>query len=209
MTKHLSHVERRRQIMDAARSSFVSSGYDHSRMNDIARQAGLSKGGVYFHFKSKRELFDALVDREFELAMETLERITASEAPASAMLGQIAAYYLERFASKPDVTRFPVVVGEMAIRDEALLERLRDLHLRFLKSLSDVIERGTRDGEFRHVDPDVASLLLKALMDGLERQYMLGNGNTFKLGDLVTAGLDLVMRGLGPNSQPHPKAPRC
>ena len=61
MTKHLSETERRAQILRAARSVFIEKGYLAARVEDVAKQAGMSKGAVYFYFSSKRELFLALM----------------------------------------------------------------------------------------------------------------------------------------------------
>ena len=47
---------KRRQIMDGARSVFLSAGFDGASMNDVARAAGVSKGTLYAYFSSKDEL---------------------------------------------------------------------------------------------------------------------------------------------------------
>ena len=49
--------ERRAQILQAASTCFSRKGYHQTTMDDIVEEAGLSKGGVYWHFSSKKELF--------------------------------------------------------------------------------------------------------------------------------------------------------
>ncbi|AHC49876.1 hypothetical protein AX27061_5421 [Achromobacter xylosoxidans NBRC 15126 = ATCC 27061] len=51
------------QILDAALQEFSAAGYTGARMDDIALRAGLSKGGLYAHFASKEEVFEALLAR--------------------------------------------------------------------------------------------------------------------------------------------------
>lgn len=51
------------QILDAALQEFSAAGYAGARMDDIALRAGLSKGGLYAHFSSKEEVFEALLAR--------------------------------------------------------------------------------------------------------------------------------------------------
>lgn len=51
------------QILDAALRVFSEKGFAASRIDDIAAAAGLSKGGIYTHFKSKEEIFEALLAR--------------------------------------------------------------------------------------------------------------------------------------------------
>ncbi|AIO69540.1 TetR/AcrR family transcriptional regulator [Burkholderia oklahomensis] len=51
------------QILDAALAEFSANGFTGARIDDIAARAGMSKGGVYTHFGSKDEIFDALIER--------------------------------------------------------------------------------------------------------------------------------------------------
>lgn len=59
----LSAPVRRTQILDAALGVFSERGFAASRVDDIAAAAGLSKGGIYAHFDSKEEIFEALLAR--------------------------------------------------------------------------------------------------------------------------------------------------
>jgi AcrR family transcriptional regulator len=61
-----------RQIMDGARSVFLSAGFDGASMNDVARAAGVSKGTLYAYFTSKDELFKAIIRGEYAQAAERL-----------------------------------------------------------------------------------------------------------------------------------------
>ena len=55
---------KRRQILDGARRVFLANGFDAASMNEIARGAGVSKGTLYVYFKSKEELFEAIVEAQ-------------------------------------------------------------------------------------------------------------------------------------------------
>ncbi|MBV1922171.1 MAG: TetR/AcrR family transcriptional regulator, partial [Pseudomonadales bacterium] len=69
-----SNETRRRQILDAAITVLLKKGFSSSSMNDFIRASGLSKGGVYHHFKSKEDLLMGVVNRYFE---EYLAEVTA------------------------------------------------------------------------------------------------------------------------------------
>lgn len=58
--------EREQRILDAAANLFVHYGYDKTAVSDIAREAGISKGAIYLHFKSKDDLLETLIIRETE-----------------------------------------------------------------------------------------------------------------------------------------------
>ena len=62
MTRKLPPAERRSEILEAALRIFVSKGYADTRMDDIVVATGLSKGALYHHFSSKRELFLSLIE---------------------------------------------------------------------------------------------------------------------------------------------------
>lgn len=55
---------KRRQIIEGARRVFIEKGFDAASMNDITREAGVSKGTIYVYFANKEELFEALIEEE-------------------------------------------------------------------------------------------------------------------------------------------------
>src|SRR5260221_3639738 len=55
---------KRRQIVEGARQVFLAQGFDAASMGEIARVAGVSKGTLYVYFKSKEELFEAIVGQQ-------------------------------------------------------------------------------------------------------------------------------------------------
>ena len=55
---------KRSQIIDGARRVFIDMGFEAASMNDITREAGVSKGTIYVYFANKEELFEALIEEE-------------------------------------------------------------------------------------------------------------------------------------------------
>jgi len=55
---------KRSQIIDGARRVFIEKGFEAASMNDITREAGVSKGTIYVYFANKEELFEALIEEE-------------------------------------------------------------------------------------------------------------------------------------------------
>ena len=194
MTRHLPEQARREQILSAARRCFIENGYHPTRMDDIARAAGLSKGGVYFHFKSKQEVFESLVDEEFQASMRFLEEVTSGPASVAEKMQSIGAHYMEYFNQAPDAPRFFIVMGEMALRDEALAAKLLEMQTAFIVQVSKLLDQGVSEGMLRDTDTRAVAALLKALLDGVEGLKALGY--TMDGGQLVVAGLDLVINGL-------------
>ena len=55
--------ERRNEILDVAQRLFIAKGFDNTSTNDILNEIGIARGTLYYHFKSKEEILDAMIDR--------------------------------------------------------------------------------------------------------------------------------------------------
>lgn len=123
-------LERAHRILDAAAALIVRWGYDKTTIDDIARRAGVAKGTIYLHWKTREELFAALIKRErLEFAEDFRQRIAAD--PAGAMLRGIAKHsmlaVLKRPLLKALFLRDQDVLGKLAqseLSDTAYRERL-------------------------------------------------------------------------------------
>ena len=195
MTRHLPEQTRRQQILGAARKCFIERGYHPTRMEDIASAANLSKGGVYFHFESKREVFDSLVQEDFDQSREFLSGVAAGDQPLAEKMQQIGAHYLEYFSTARDAPRFVLVMGEMGLRDEELAKKLLEMQTFFIDEAAKLIKQGVDEGLFREdVDPTIVAALLKSLLDGVELLNALDYPAETQA--MLAGGLDMILRGL-------------
>src|SRR5271157_2565396 len=101
---------KRRQIMDGARTAFLSGGFDGASMNDIARAAGVSKGTLYAYFTSKDALFEAIIRAEYA---QTAERLCVfkREGDARAMLTDFGVRLMRRMAEPIHMSLARVVIA--------------------------------------------------------------------------------------------------
>lgn len=173
MTKHRSPDERAEQILTAARERFLEKGYFATRMDEIAREAGLSKGGIYFHFDSKKDIFRSLVEREYEQAMEFIGGVIDSDSDIATIIADLGRHFTERFATT-DAPRFMAIIVEMGLRDEEIRQMLLQLQQNYIDRLANILEQGMEKGQLKEVDPESAALLLKAIIDGIQAGYGIG-----------------------------------
>src|ERR1700712_2807544 len=76
-------VRARKRLLDAATKLFQSRGYQHTSVDEVAREAGVAKGTVYVHFKNKQELLlHAVAEEKKQLFRAFIPIITADVAPA-------------------------------------------------------------------------------------------------------------------------------
>ena len=194
MTRHLSELERKAQILRAARAIFIERGYLAARVEDIAARAGLSKGAVYFYFTSKREVFDALVDEELAVTASFLADAELDERPAVIKMVDLGRKYLDYFAGLKTPPRFFLLMSELAIRDEDLRKRVNAVHDQFVLATERVIAQGIAEGAFRDYDPRAIALFLKAFIDGLAGQSAVGMRPDVER--LANDGIRMLMTGL-------------
>jgi AcrR family transcriptional regulator len=194
MTKHKSSDERTTQILEAARTCFIEKGYFATKMDEIAGQAGLSKGGVYFHFESKQDIFHTLVEREYERTKTFLESVAVEEGDFATKIMHIAGHFTSIFESS-DNPRFVVVIMEMSLRDDDIAQLFTQMQQSYLDKMAEMITWGIAQGELREVDAEATSFLLKSLLDGIQLAYT--HAHTIASPErIVTSGLDMVLKGL-------------
>ncbi|RAL20218.1 hypothetical protein DL240_17710 [Lujinxingia litoralis] len=174
MTKHKSPDERADQILAAARSCFLERGYFATKMDDIARAASLSKGGVYFHFPSKREIFRALVQAEFDRSTGFMDDVMTQESDLLAQLARLGDHFIEAFAADASMPRFMLIAAEMALRDDAIRQMLLELQESYIDRLSAILEDAVERGHLRPIDTRATAIALKSLVDGVQAAYAVG-----------------------------------
>ncbi|WFU47109.1 TetR/AcrR family transcriptional regulator [Sinorhizobium terangae] len=72
---------KREQILEGAKRVFMRSNFDAASMNDITREAGVSKGTLYVYFENKEDLFEALIARERSLIVDSVKQFLNDNAP--------------------------------------------------------------------------------------------------------------------------------
>jgi TetR/AcrR family acrAB operon transcriptional repressor len=190
----------RNLILDTAEVVFHEQGVSRTTLNDIAQAAGLTRGAIYWHFKDKADLFNAMMER-VTLPLEETAYAGDDEAladPLAYMRGNFI-QALRLTVGSPQIRR----VFEIAIHRVEYVEEtraVRDRHLatrdRFLEHAQRGISRAIRRGLLpRRIPSKSAALGLHALIDGLIQNWMLDPEGF----DLVKVGqevLDTYLAGL-------------
>ncbi|MCM3454028.1 TetR/AcrR family transcriptional regulator [Heyndrickxia oleronia] len=93
--KSVQHELSREMIMNAARELFITKGYQHVSMRQVAKELGYSHGAIYYHFKNKAELFYALVEEHFHMLDQVLDRILEEELDTLEKLKKVMLGFIE------------------------------------------------------------------------------------------------------------------
>jgi len=193
---------KRQQIIEGARRVFIAMGFDAASMNDITREAGVSKGTIYVYFANKEELFEALIEEERGTIFKNLYEALESGGPLRETLTRFAV------ALSIKITSDKVVLAQRTIIGAS--ERIPELGRRFY-------ERGPRRGHDRLVeflkaaaaqgllelpDPGLAAYQFTELsLAGLFRQCMFAYRTETPKPDeidyVARSGVDVFLKAYG------------
>jgi AcrR family transcriptional regulator len=158
--------ERREQILDAATELFARKGFDQTRMDDIVKETELSKGALYWYFKSKDDIIFAILDRIFQHEFRELEPLTRSTSPASHDLDIFTEMAIKDVERMLGLMPIAYEFLALAFRNRLVQQALRQYFNRYIDILDPVIRRGVDSGEFRQIDPRQVSLAACAIFEG-------------------------------------------
>jgi TetR/AcrR family acrAB operon transcriptional repressor len=191
----------RDSIIDVAEELFAAQGLSRTTLQDIASAAGVTRGAIYWHFKGKSELFDAMMERaflRFEVALEL--RPSHPNQPPLETLRQHALHLLEYLAVDARLRRLlEIATQKIEYVDELLAVRERIVRAR-TRHIGD-IERCLDLTASPQADKPVLAIGLHAIVDGLIQNWMLDPSafDLIKVGQLT---VDTFLRGL--NGYPTP-----
>ena len=193
--------ETRNAILDAAELVFQEHGVSRTSLAEIATAAGVTRGAVYWHFKNKADLFDAMIERVFGQFEAKLAELQAhDDANPVDLLRKLAFHFIDRVANDPRYFRLLEIswhkceyVGEMA--------RTRDTHLecgnRYLSLSESAFRLASERGYLpTSLDPRQAAVGMMAVVDGLIVNWTLDPG-LFSLASYGPVIVDCYLAGLG------------
>jgi AcrR family transcriptional regulator len=133
--------ERANRILDAASALILRWGYDKTTIDDIAKQAGVAKGTIYLHWKTREDLFESLMRRETVLLEDDLKQRIAADPAGSTLCGiykHSALALVQRPLLKAFILRDMDVIGKLALGEQstvAYAERMAGFqtYLEFLR----------------------------------------------------------------------------
>jgi AcrR family transcriptional regulator len=165
-------AERPQEILNAALAQFVETGFAGTRLDDVARRAGLSKAAIYLYFDDKLSLFQGVIRQAITANLMTVETMLAAHrGPVADLLPRILEFMAGRIEDTPMASIAKLVIAESRAFPEIGQFYLKEVIGRGLPLLEGLIARGIKQGEFRKVDPamTVRSLMGAMLLAGLWR----------------------------------------
>ena len=163
--------ETRSKIIESAIKLFSNQGYNKASVDDICEDAGISKGAFYHHYKSKQELFLALLDVWLKNIDHAIEVSKDKTAPETFMQMTEAFPYI--FETAGDGLPMFLEFWLQASRDKKIWDASIAPYRRYHKYFTSLIKKGVEEGSFVEVDPELASRMIVSTAMGLLLQSLL------------------------------------
>ena len=156
------------QILDAAMKVFVKNGFAQTRMEDIAEVSGLSKGAIYHHYDTKKDLFLALIDfwEEYFFFKVFFNKNIESK-KSEDLLRAMAKDMIETFKTKKYVLLAELEFWSLANHDEDVRSKTEALYIKLMKLIRSIISKGVKTNEFKQLNVDVAALSVMTSLQGV------------------------------------------
>jgi AcrR family transcriptional regulator len=142
-------AERRQAIIDAALDEFVARGFTATRLDDVARRAGVAKGTIYLHFKDKESMFEELIRTALVPLIGRLHAPPTMGGSVRDMIEGFARMFIQEVANtrRGDIVRLIVAEGP---RFPSIADfYYREVVSRGLAGMRALIELGVARGEIR------------------------------------------------------------
>lgn len=187
--------ERKPQIINAALRVFTRKGYHSATMPEIAAEAGLSVGGLYWYFKGKDAVIAAILAQLFEADLDALAILLAEERSAAERLLAFTQHSVASF----DEHRWLIPVGVdlygAAGHDDQARSFIQRYLGRYREAIATLIAQGVERGEFRPVEFYDAANALLAMEEGLALLWASDPDN-IRYRESFAVGVQLFVDGL-------------
>ncbi len=191
--------DRRQALLKSALDEFYEKGLTAARADDIAERAGLSKGTLYVYFKSKEDLFKALIENLTTPKLAMLEQIVDESTSIELSLNRFAQLIplIVRHSDMPRLMK--ILIGEsQQFPDIVRLYRTNVLE-RVLALLARMLATADKRGEIRVSDPDIAARLLvtPVLFSGIWRAVFDADGSApLDVEQLISTHIRFFLNGI-------------
>jgi AcrR family transcriptional regulator len=198
VTARLTRKERqahtRHCLLESAGRVFSRRGLAQASVDEVAADAGFTKGAVYANFGSKEELFLAMLDDRFARRLDELDRVLSTDAPPEEQARVAGRDFVDFLARDPDWGRLFIEAGLHASRNPEFRDKLVSRYAAMRERMAELLRRRAQAGGF---DPGVPYDQLAMMI------FAMGNGVGFERlvepdavpDDLFSTMLELFTRG--------------
>lgn len=191
--------DRPQEILAAALEEFALNGYAATRLDNIARRVGISKGTIYLYFDSKEKLFKAMVRNSVVPQVERFETFISTFDGSSEELVHLLLkkFHQELIASEKDLHILRLLIAEGYKFPELTDFYYREVIQREIAAIQMIVAQGVSCGEFRETAAeDFPQIIVAPALMGLVWKLLFEQYHPLDLDALFETYIDLIMNGL-------------
>lgn len=194
-------LARRQAILAAAKAVFAERALSATTIGEIAERAELAKGTIYLYFKSKEEMYTALMEEGLALLVQRFSQVVDRSLPADKNLRRLCDAYYRFYREESQYFRLLFFCWHPDIRAKAGVDSAEQQAQTCLKGIAAVIEKGIDEGIFSpSVDPWKAAALTWASAVGVvfifEQDPHHANMLNLQLEELLKVNMEVFIRGI-------------
>lgn len=186
--------EMRDIIVKSATQVFTRFGFKKTSMDDIARSIRMGKSSIYYYFKSKEEIFQAVVDSEADLLRIKVNKILEGSDDS---MSKLRAYVKLRMDLIKQLSNYMEILKNDDLMNLALTEKIRkkydDEEVTIIRR---ILEEGNDKGVFKVKDLNLSSLAIVTAMKGLEVPLVTSSMGVESLNMIIDDMLDILFFGI-------------
>jgi TetR/AcrR family acrAB operon transcriptional repressor len=147
------------------------SGTRKVTMDQVAAEAGMSKGCLYLHFRSKKELLESVKTASFKPLGDQLQKILNGSLTPNQKIESIVYRLFSYFDENRGLFRF--LLEEREIAQSQAIRQKNSRYRNFVERIANVLDDGVASGLFRHMDSKkVASIFIEAMIAMTARRLL-------------------------------------
>ncbi|MGQ9524092.1 MAG: TetR/AcrR family transcriptional regulator [Armatimonadota bacterium] len=182
----------RERIKRAARSLFAEKGFAAVTVDAIAAAADANKAMLYYHFGSKEGLYLAVINEDLEEVSARIDAALRKGGTASEMIRTFLAAYVREIEANPEL--FTIVFRELTGLGDKGEWSVPRHYIDAIQALTQILQYGISQGEFRPIDPDVAAHALFGMVNTFFIQAAITKCE-FPVDRITTSVVDLFLNG--------------
>jgi AcrR family transcriptional regulator len=201
------------ELLAAALEQFVEKGYAATKLEDVARRAGVTKGTMYLYFESKEALFKAVVRANVLPRLEHAEQLVAAhQGNARDLLVQFLRGWMDTLYHTPLSGLAKLVISESANFPEVARFFHEEVVDRKHRLMRGILERGVASGEFRAMDVENVARVLRApaILAAVWKHSLIKSENcVLDAPAFFEAALDVMLNGILADRELHTEKPNA
>lgn len=192
--QNIGNDEVRDQVVQAARLVFARFGYKKTALDDIAREARKGKSTIYYYFKSKDEIFKAVIDAEAEIRkhaiQEQINQISDSKR-------KLKTYIYVRMQTLKMVVNYYEAIKNDLLDNLYFVNGFRNEHFEDeIMQIKNLLLDGIEKGVFSIANPELTAKTIVTILQGFEVPLILKNLSDEELQKSIDEMLNILFFGI-------------